>query len=99
MMFKAYISFIAILCVAITSAAQEKDVVRQAPVPEIETTKNYLLGPGDVIEVRVFGQTELNSTARIDGEGNIRSLPFLEKPIPAKFRNKYEVQNAIAAAY
>jgi polysaccharide biosynthesis/export protein len=99
MMFKAYISFIAILCVAITSAAQEKDVVRQAPVPEIETTKNYLLGPGDVIEVRVFGQTELNSTARIDGEGNIRSLPFLEKPIPAKCRNEYEVQNAIAAAY
>ena len=47
----------------------------------------YLLGPGDVLEIRVFGQHDLNSTAQIDGDGNLSSLPFLD-PIPAKCRTE-----------
>lgn len=58
----------------------------------------YLLGPGDVIEVRVFGQNDLNSTAQVDSEGNLSSLPFLD-PIPAKCRTEKEVQKDIALAY
>ena len=61
--------------------------------------KRYLVGPGDVIDVRVFGQSELNSLAEIDDEGNISSLPFLEDPIPAMCRNEKEIQKAIATAY
>ncbi len=61
--------------------------------------QRYLVGPGDVLDVRVFGQSELNSTVEIDDEGNISSLPFLEDPIPAMCRNAKDIQKAIAQAY
>ena len=61
--------------------------------------KNYLLGPGDVLDVRVFGQPDLNAVVEVDSDGNISSLPFLETPIPAKCRSEKEVQKEIAKAY
>ena len=30
----------------------------------------YLLGPGDVLEVRVFGQHDLSSNSQVDSDGN-----------------------------
>src|ERR1043166_8595580 len=59
----------------------------------------YLVGPGDILDVRVFGQPDLNSTVEIDDEGNISSLPFLEEPIPAMCRNEKDIQKSIAKAY
>jgi polysaccharide export outer membrane protein len=61
--------------------------------------RNYLLGPGDVLDVRVFGQPDLNAVVEVDGDGNISSLPFIEAPIPAKCRTEKEVQKDIATAY
>ena len=61
--------------------------------------RNYLLGPGDMLDVRVFGQPDLNATVEVDSDGNISSLPFIETPIPAKCRNEKEVQKSIAEAY
>lgn len=61
--------------------------------------RNYLLGPGDLLDVRVFGQPDLNAIVEVDSDGNISSLPFLESPIPAKCRTEKEVQKDIALAY
>ncbi|HMJ26867.1 MAG TPA: polysaccharide biosynthesis/export family protein, partial [Pyrinomonadaceae bacterium] len=61
--------------------------------------RRYRVGPGDVLDVRVFGQQELNSTVEIDEDGNISSLPFVEDPIPAKCRNEKEIQKSITEAY
>lgn len=61
--------------------------------------RNYLLGPGDVVDVRVFGQPDLSSTVQVDGDGNLSSLPFLETPIVAKCRTDKQVQKEIALAY
>lgn len=61
--------------------------------------RNYLLGPGDLIDVRVFAQPDLNATAEVDSDGNISSLPFLENPIPARCRTEKQLQKDIAAAY
>lgn len=61
--------------------------------------RNYLLGPGDVLDVRVFGQSELTALVEVDSDGNISSLPFLEAPIPARCRTEKAVQKDIAAAY
>src|SRR6266436_2105762 len=61
--------------------------------------KTYLLGPGDLLDVRVFGQADLNSVVEIDSDGNISSLPFLEAPIRAQCRSDKEVQQEIAKAY
>ncbi len=61
--------------------------------------RNYLLGPGDILDVRVFGQSDLSSQVEVDADGNISSLPFLEKPIRAQCRTDREVQKDIATAY
>ena len=61
--------------------------------------RTYLLGPGDLLDVRVFGQADLNSLVEIDSEGNISSLPFLEAPIRAQCRSDKDVQQDIAKAY
>jgi polysaccharide export outer membrane protein len=61
--------------------------------------RRYRVGPGDLLDVRVFGQPDLNSTVEIDEEGNISSLPFIEVPIPAKCRNEKEIQQSITDAY
>lgn len=72
----------------------------QSAAMDIQGSKTYLLGPGDVLDIRVFGQPELStSTAQIDSDGNLSSLPFLEQPIPAKCRTDKQVQKDIAAAY
>src|SRR5688572_14675515 len=60
--------------------------------------QTYVLGPGDVVEVRVFGQADLNSTAQVDGDGNLSSLPFIDA-ISAKCRTAKEIQKDIAIAY
>ncbi|HSE19789.1 MAG TPA: polysaccharide biosynthesis/export family protein [Pyrinomonadaceae bacterium] len=74
-------------------------VQQQNPGLDIQGIKNYLLGPGDVVDVRVFGQPELSSTAQVDGDGNLSALPFLETPIRAKCRTDKDVQKDIQLAY
>ncbi len=96
-----------VLSLAMFAYAQEPQQQQGPPQPgagqpsplDIQGTKSYLLGPGDVVDVRVFGQPELSSTAQVDSEGNLSSLPFLEKPIPAKCRTDKDVQKDITLAY
>ena len=66
---------------------------------DMQGVKTYLLGPGDVVDIRVFGQGDLSATAQVDSDGNLVSLPFLETPILAKCRTEKAVQKDIAAAY
>src|ERR1044071_3823166 len=66
---------------------------------DIQGRSRYLVGPGDLLDVRVFGQPDLNSTVEVDEDGNLSSLPFIEEPLPAKCRNEKEIQKAIAKAY
>lgn len=89
---------------AVAVHAQEQQPASPPPAPEapgldVQGIKNYLLGPGDVLDVRVFGQPELTSTVQVDGDGNLSGLPFVEIPIRAKCRNEKEVQKDITAAY
>jgi len=70
----------------------------EAPGLDVQGMKNYLLGPGDVVDVRVFGQPELSSTVPVDSDGNLTGLPFLDA-IRAKCRSEKEVQKDVAAAY
>src|SRR6185503_13067935 len=70
-----------------------------SPGLDVQGIKSYLLGPGDVLDIRVFGQPELSSSAQVDGDGNLSSLPFLETPIKAKCRTDKEIQKDITVAY
>jgi polysaccharide export outer membrane protein len=90
------------LAAVLSVLAQEPSQVpalSQSPAIDLQGVRNYLLGPGDVLDVRVFGQSDLNTLAEIDGDGNISSLPFLEKPIRAQCLTEKEVQKLIATAY
>jgi polysaccharide export outer membrane protein len=71
----------------------------QTPGIDIQGIKAYLLGPGDVLDIRVFGQPDLSSSVQVDSDGNLSSLPFLEVPIKAKCRSEKDVQKDITAAY
>lgn len=61
--------------------------------------RRYVLGPGDTLDVRVFGQPEMNWQGEVDADGNLSSLPFVDKPIPARCRTDKEVEKDIRAAY
>src|SRR2546421_5828713 len=71
------------------------------PVSSADTQgiRRYLLGPGDTLDVRVFGQPDLNWQGEVEADGNITSLPFIETPIHAQCRTDKEVQKDIIAAY
>jgi polysaccharide export outer membrane protein len=61
--------------------------------------KNYLLGPGDILDVRVFQQPDLSlQNAEVGSDGNISSLPFIQ-PIRAQCRTEKEVAKDIIVAY
>ncbi len=65
---------------------------------DIQGIRKYLLGPGDTVSVRVFGQPDFNWDGEVDSEGNIR-LFFLDTPIQAQCKNEQELQKLITAAY
>jgi polysaccharide export outer membrane protein len=96
----------ALVC-ALVSVPQAQEQQQQQPSTpmsqssslDIQGIKAYLLGPGDVLDVRVFGQPELSSQVQVDSDGNLSALPFLEAPIKAKCRTDKEVQKDIATAY
>jgi|ERR1051326_5919757 polysaccharide export outer membrane protein len=61
--------------------------------------RGYRLGPGDVLDVRIWGQSDLNSTVEVDDDGNISSLPFIEEPISAQCHTEKDVQKSVTDAY
>lgn len=102
---KSLLLVIAFVCVLAGSAFAQQSQSEQTSAPppqpglDIQGIKTYLLGPGDVVDVRVFGQPELSSSAQVDGDGNLSALPFLDTPIRAKCRTDKEVQKDVTLAY
>jgi polysaccharide biosynthesis/export protein len=108
-----FVAIVVGLLFPVLARPQESQSAASQDVPQVSNTrsssgesgidtqgiKNYLLGPGDTLDVRVFGQSDLNAVVEIDSDGNISSLPFLESPIFAKCRTEKEVQKDIFKAY
>lgn len=55
--------------------------------------KKYQLGPGDVLDLRVFGEPNFTGQLVVNDEGFVE-VPFL-KPIPAKCRTDIEIKRDI----
>jgi protein involved in polysaccharide export with SLBB domain len=47
--------------------------------------RDYVLGPNDTIELRVFDEPQLNGDFEVDADGNIL-FPFVEQPLVAQCR-------------
>lgn len=59
----------------------------------------YRIGPGDVLEIRVYNRPQLSlEAARVDGRGLIR-MPLIEDDIQAACRTEHELARAIGALY
>lgn len=58
---------------------------------------SYRIGPGDELDIRVFGRRELSSIVRVDNYGKIR-LPFL-KEIQAACYTEAQLAGIIAEGY
>jgi polysaccharide biosynthesis/export protein len=52
--------------------------VRGTGSPGSDDDLSYRIGPGDELDIRVFGRAELSRTTRVDNYGKIR-LPFLQE--------------------
>ena len=94
------------LAAALTLQAQEGGgggaqgaSITPASSVDAQGIKKYLLGPGDTLDVRVFGQPDLNWVGEVDAEGKLSALPFIDTPISVQCRTEKDVQKDIVAAY
>lgn len=57
-----------------------KAPIQRADVPVVtrSSDQNYRVGPGDILDVRIFNQTQLSGDRRVDESGRIR-LPFIQE--------------------
>ncbi|HEY0407843.1 MAG TPA: polysaccharide biosynthesis/export family protein [Pyrinomonadaceae bacterium] len=111
---KLYFILLVLACCgapALVHAQEQQPVVVQAsgPMPSAGTVpgsasldsqgiRNYLLGPGDTLDIRVFGQPDFSWTGEVDSDGNIEPH-FVETPIHALCRSEKDVRKDIVAAY
>ena len=58
---------------------------------------NYLLGPGDVLSLRVFRYQQFDGEFEVDSTGAVE-IPLVEEPIIARCRRAQDVQREIAQA-
>jgi polysaccharide export outer membrane protein len=72
-------------------AANSTDVVNGV------ASKDYPLGPGDVVELRVFGEPQFDGTYDVDADGNV-TVPFVEHPIAARCRQIAAVRKDVITA-
>lgn len=58
---------------------------RPAPGNLLSARREYTLGPGDAVELKVLGEPQMDGVYEVDGDGNL-SLPFIEQPVVAQCR-------------
>ena len=91
MKLKVLFLFILAFCLSQSSFGQ------QIPVSN-ETTRGYLIGPGDVLTVKVFGEPDFNvEGAIVDEDGKIQ-IPY-SKGITAQCQTEKEVREQVFKIY
>jgi polysaccharide export outer membrane protein len=80
-----------IWCQEKASGPDKVETLKRLPGP---ASTDYVIGPGDVISVRVFQQPELSSEMRVSAQGYIRIL-FVDEPIKAAGRTEWELADVI----
>lgn len=68
-----------------------------APSMDALGIKKYLLGPGDVLDLRVYNEPQFNGPLVVDDEGNV-AIPFIETAIRAQCRSDREIKVDVVKA-
>ncbi len=59
--------------------------------------RKYLLGPGDVLDLRVFGEPQFSGPLVVNDEGNVE-VPFIDDPVPARCRTDLQIKQDVVKA-
>ncbi len=102
------ITALLVLCASVGARSQETAGTipsgtspnREAVNPSTEQSHGrYVIGVGDVLDIRVFGKPQLTRDAvRVDGRGKIR-MPLLEDEIQASCRTEADLATEITSRY
>ncbi len=89
--------------VRLPSYGQQASTITSASAVSVNTTRTtddrYRLGPGDVIDVRIYNRPNLSRDAiRIEGNGMIR-MPLIDTEIRAACRTEGELAKEISTRY
>ena len=110
MMPRLFLSSTFLACAWVLTAVQQQpiEVNDQTPVPAAtagrrlpagESDERYRIGPGDLLDIRVFKRPELSRDAvRVDARGIIR-MPLIKNEIMAACRTEAELEKEIETAY
>ena len=85
-----------VLCLAGQTAEAQTPPVQTPVIQPPAANAAYVIGPADTIEVRVAGQPDLTTQARVDGDGRI-GFPQLGQ-ISVSGMTQEQISNRIAAA-
>jgi len=82
--------------------ANSKPAADQTPSPtqsSAQTDERYRIGPGDVLDIRIFNRPQLSRDAvRVEGAGVIR-MPLIDGEIMAACKTEGELAKEIATRY
>ncbi|MCC7073383.1 MAG: polysaccharide biosynthesis/export family protein [Deltaproteobacteria bacterium] len=87
----------ALACAALALGGMTCGVPPASELPAPESAKADMLGPGDVVEVRIFNEPDLSGTHQVSDNGTIR-LPLVG-PVSASGMTPDQLTIKIAAAY
>jgi polysaccharide export outer membrane protein len=85
---------------SITETPAAPTPTAQAATSTVKTQdERYRIGPGDVLDIRVFNRPQLSrDAARVDGRGMI-TMPLIEGEVQAGCRTEIELASEIATRY
>ena len=103
---KSVLLVLALCSLATTAAAQDSGAPSVPQMPAAGSgsssldamgVRKYLLGPGDVLDLRVYNEPQFNGPLVVDDEGKI-AIPFIEEPILAQCRSDREIKADVIKA-
>ncbi|MFN2578327.1 MAG: polysaccharide biosynthesis/export family protein [Pyrinomonadaceae bacterium] len=72
---------------------------KSADATTAQSSERYRIGPGDVLEIRVYNRPQLSrDTVRVEGNGMIR-MPLVEGDVQAACKTEGELAKEISARY
>lgn len=79
-----------VLLFALTFVLFQSVFGQLSPVTQ-DQERGYLVGPGDQITVKVLGESQFDTVARVDEDGKLQ-VPFFDERIAAKCRSEKELR-------